>query len=81
VDPPGKRRINWASVPFVTVDLPTCPHCCVSIKYDRVRTESNGVDGSVTKLVICRGCAKPFKIVLTIPVSGDWIYPAPYDWS
>lgn len=64
-----KARTDWQKVPTVFVVVPWCP-TCYCLKYDKVRTCDNG-DGTATKLCICRGCGKPYKIVPEFPESGN----------
>lgn len=62
-------REAWADAPVVFVDVPRCP-LCGATGYDKVRTEANG-DGTATKKVRCRGCARRYKIVGELPETGS----------
>jgi hypothetical protein len=53
---------------MVFVQRPVCPRCG-ALGYHRLRSEASG-DGSVTKRVVCRGCARKYLIVVELPETG-----------
>lgn len=63
-------RVDWTTADCVFIARPLCPSCGRA-GYVKVRTLPAESDGSQTKLVVCRQCAAPYKIVVENPESGN----------
>ena len=66
-------RRNWQDAPIVHVEPPPCPHCGAVGVPIRTRT-TNGGDGSLAWLAVCRQCSEPFNLVFNPPELASFPY-------